>query len=60
MEKEDREIIKHMSNTLDEMLIILKTPANRFMRGLEIAGGIVSIFAIVGIIDIIIKWILGG
>jgi len=60
MEKEDRDIIKHISNTLDEMLIILNKPANRFLRGLEIAGGIVSVFAIIGIVDIIVKWILGG
>ena len=60
MEKEDREILGHISETLDEMLGVLKTPANKFLRGLEIGGAIVSIFAIVGIVDIIRNWILGG
>ena len=60
MEQDDKEVLRHISETLDEVLLVLKAPSNRFLKGIEIAGAIVSIFAIIGIIDIIRNWILGG
>ena len=60
MEKEERETLRHIGKTLDEILAVLKTPPNRFIKVLEIAGAIVSIFAGIGIIEIIRKWIFGG
>jgi len=60
MENEDREVLRHISKTLDAMLEVLKKPPNRFIRTLEIAGAIVSIFAVLSAIEIILNWILGG
>jgi hypothetical protein len=42
------------------VLVVLKTPTNKFIKALEIGGTIVSIFAIIGIVDIIRNWISGG
>ena len=58
MGKEDT--IQHISDTLDEVLVVLKKPGNKFIRVLEIAGAVVGVMAILGIIDIIRNWILGG
>jgi hypothetical protein len=60
LEKEDREVIQHMSDTLDEVLVVLKKPGNRFIRVLDIIGAVVSVLAILGIIDIVRDWIIGG
>jgi len=60
MEKEDRETIKHISSTLDEVLAIMKKPRSLFQRILETAGAVISVLAILGIIDIILKWFIGG
>ena len=49
MNKEDRELLRHISKTLDEVLVVLKTPANKFIRAIEVAGAIISIFAVIGI-----------
>jgi hypothetical protein len=55
----DEAILKHMSDTLDEVLRIMKTPENKFMRIFEIGSAIVTIVGIISIVDIIINW-LGG
>ena len=60
MEKEDRETIRHISDTIDEILSVLKKPGSKFIRALDIVGTIVSVLAILGIIEIIRNWILGG
>jgi hypothetical protein len=60
LEKKDSENIQHISDTLDEVLAVLKKPVNKFLRVLEIGGTIVSIFAILSVIDIIRIWIFGG
>jgi len=60
MDREDKETLQHMSNTLDEVLLVLKKPDNKFIRVLEIGGTIVSILAVLGIIEIIRNWIIGG
>lgn len=59
MEKEDRETLKHISGTLDEMLEVMKKPPNRFERLLNIAAAIVTIVGIIAVIDMVIKWIGG-
>ena len=58
MGKEDT--IQHISDTLDEVLVFLKKPSNKFIRALDIGGAVVSVLAILGIIEIIRNWILGG
>jgi hypothetical protein len=60
VEKEDRETMRHISNTLDEVLVVLKKPGNKFLRALEIAGAVVSVMAILGIIEIVRNWFFGG
>jgi hypothetical protein len=60
MDNEGKNTLRHISNTLDEVLIVLKKPANKFVRALEIGGAIVGVLAILGIIDIIRNWIIGG
>lgn len=60
MEKEDREIIRHISATLDEMLAVLKKPENKFFKLMEIVGNAVGIIGILAIVDILCNWISGG
>jgi len=60
MEKEDRETLRHISNTLDEVLAVLKQPANKVIRVIDVSAAIVSVLAIIFIIEAILKWILGG
>jgi len=60
MENEDRRIVQHISDTLDEVLVIMKKPDNTFMKVLEIAGTIASVLAILGVIEIIRNWFFGG
>jgi len=58
--KEDQEIIKHISDTLDEVLVVLKRPVNKVMKFFELGATIAGFLAILGIIDIIRKWLTGG
>jgi len=60
MEKEDSKNIQHISDTLDEIFAFLKKPRNIFIRVFEVGAMIMSVLAIIGIIDIILKWIRGG
>jgi hypothetical protein len=53
------EILKHISDTLDEVLKIMKTPENKFVRIFEIGSAIVTIVGIISIVDIIMNWIGG-
>ena len=50
-------IIKHMSKTLDEILLVLKKPESKTGRVLETAGAVVSVLSILSIIDIIRNWL---
>jgi hypothetical protein len=59
LEKEDRETIKHISNTLDKILAFLSKPASRIARIFDIAAAGVGILGILSIIDIIKNWIGG-
>ena len=60
MEKESEYIIKHISKTLDEILLVLKSPKSKFFRAMEISGTFVNVLGAFIIIDIIHKWIKGG
>jgi len=60
MEKEDRETVKHMSETLDKILIVLSKPEKIVVKVLEIGAAVVSVLGVLSIIDIIHNWIIGG
>ena len=60
MEKEDRETIRHISVTLDEMLAVLKKPESKFFKIMEIVGDAVGIIGILAVVDIIRNWVFGG
>ena len=60
MEQEDRETIRHMSETLEKILAVLLKPEKMGVRALEIAGAVVSVLGILSIIDIIRNWFFGG
>ena len=60
MDKKDSENIQHISDTLDEVLLVLKKPPNRFVRAFDIGASVVSVMAIIFIIEAILKWIFGG
>ena len=53
MNKEDRELLRHMSETLDEMLAVMSKPVKLIERIFTIGSAIAGTLAIIGIIDII-------
>jgi hypothetical protein len=59
MEKEDRETLRHISKTLDEILVVLAKPPSRRDRILDTVAAVVTILGILGAIDIIKGWIGG-
>jgi hypothetical protein len=59
MQKEDRATMRHISETLDEMLAIQKKPQGKLWRIFEIASTFVSILGALTIIDVVKAW-LGG
>jgi hypothetical protein len=59
VEVEDRETIRHMSNTLDKILMVLSKPSSRLARVFELAAAGVGILGILSIIDILKNWIGG-
>jgi hypothetical protein len=59
VEVEDRETIRHMSNTLDKILTVLSKPSSRLARVFELAAAGVGILGILSIIDILKNWIGG-
>jgi hypothetical protein len=60
VEKEDREIIRHISVTLDEVLAVLNKPESKFFKIMEIVGDAVGIIGILAVVDILRNWIIGG
>jgi DNA-directed RNA polymerase subunit F len=65
------ELLKNINNTLEiqlkrqneimqQMLDIMPRPAGKFKNILETAVLIASVFGILNLIDIIIKWVIGG
>jgi energy-converting hydrogenase Eha subunit F len=59
MDKEDRAIIIHMSETLDTICAALSRPPNKLARVFEIAATVITLLGILSVIDIIKNW-LGG
>ena len=59
MEKEYDDTIKHISETLDKILIIMQKPENKLARVFEIAAAGVGVLGILSIIDLIRTWIGG-
>ena len=57
MDKLEREILEHLSGTVDKILLILQKPKNRLVTIFEIAAAGVGILGILSIIDIIRTWI---
>jgi len=60
MDSEDRKILQHMSDTLDQVLIVMKKPENMFIKIAELISTIVGVLTIITIIDIIRNWFFGG
>jgi hypothetical protein len=59
MEQEDREVIMHISETLDTVLAFLLKPKNRFIRIIDMVATGIGILGIISAIDIIKGWIGG-
>ena len=59
MEKEHIDAVKHISETLDKILVIMQKPENKLARIFEIAAACVGILGILSIIDLIRAWIGG-
>jgi hypothetical protein len=66
-----KELLKSINNTLEtqlkrqneilrQMLDIMPRPAGKFKNILETAVLFASIFGIITLIDVIIKWVTGG
>ena len=56
MDKEDKDTIKHISETIDKIHIILQQPQNRAARIFELVATGVGILSILSIIDLIKSW----
>jgi hypothetical protein len=50
-------ILEHISETLDEVLAVMKKPENKLLRILDIIGNVVTIASILAIIEIIRNWV---
>jgi len=59
VEQEDRETLRHISATLDEILAFQKKPRSKIERFFEILGLGVTILGGLTIIDVIRNWIGG-
>jgi tRNA1(Val) A37 N6-methylase TrmN6 len=57
MNEELKVLIKHMSETLDEILLVLKRPESKIGKILETAGAGVGVLSILSIIDVIRNWL---
>jgi hypothetical protein len=60
MDDRDRKTFEHISETLDEVLAVLKKPESKFLKLVEVIGNAVGIIGILAVVDIIRGWILGG
>jgi len=66
-----RELLNSINNTLEtqltrqneilrQMLDIMPRPEGKFKKIMETAVLFISVFGIISIIDVIIKWVIGG
>jgi len=51
---------KRQNEIMQQMLDIMPRPASKFIRVLETFVLFISVFGIISLIDIIIKWFIGG
>lgn len=49
-----------MSETLDEVLAVMKKPGNKFVRALDIIAAVITVLSLLSIVDIVKKWVFGG
>jgi len=59
MDKEESVTLKHMSDTLDKILVVLSGPQSKVVQVFNIGATIVGILGILAIIDVIMSWITG-
>lgn len=59
IKKEDRKILRHMSETLDEVLELMSKPQSRAMVIIDVTAAIMSIFGIISVVETIKNWIGG-
>jgi DNA-directed RNA polymerase subunit F len=52
--------LKRQNEIMQQMLDIMPRPAGKLKNILETAVLFASTFGIIGIIDVIIKWVIGG
>jgi len=52
--------LKLQNEILQQMLDIMPRPEGKFKNILETAVFFVSFFGIIGLIDVILKWVIGG
>jgi hypothetical protein len=52
--------LKRQNEIMQQMLDIMPRPASKFMRIMETFVLFISAFGIISLIDIIIKWFIGG
>jgi DNA-directed RNA polymerase subunit F len=52
--------LKRQNEILRQMLDIMPRPAGKFKNILETAVLFASVFGILNLIDIVIKWVIGG
>jgi preprotein translocase subunit Sss1 len=60
MDNEDKQTLKHISETLDQLLVVSSKPPNKVTKIFEITATGITILGIIGIIEIIRNWIIGG
>ncbi|GBU29349.1 hypothetical protein R84B8_02913 [Treponema sp. R8-4-B8] len=52
--------LKRQNEIMQQMLDIMPRPSSKFIRVLETFVLFISVFGIISLIDIIIKWFIGG
>ena len=52
--------LKRQNEIMQQMLDIMPRPAGKFMRIMETFVLFISAFGIISLIDIIVKWVIGG
>ena len=59
VEKEDKETMRHISETLDAILAFLLKPQSRVERIVDIATTGITLLGIISIVEIIKSWVGG-
>jgi hypothetical protein len=54
------ERLDKINKTLEGIRDLMGKPENKFLIALQYGSGVVAIFGVIAIIDIIVKWIIGG